>query len=577
MNTPRTLETVDVVVVGTGAGGGILIHELVQKGFSVLALEQGDSLQDGYFTNTTAPEHEDKFGINDRMKWPLDPLTAFIDNNQSASQLYAGEDNQSTSQRTSSTFQNRQIFRLNGKLNLWNGVSLRQSVRDFRGKAFGDSDGNWPIGYPDLEPHYGEVERLIGVCGSREGLDVIPDGDFLPPMPFRRSDHLASRAAGTFKKERVKAIPMRKAVETRPNRGNACTGCGVCFYGCRSGSIYKFSSHVLPRLRGHPRFELRCRTKVARLNRNRNTHRIESVECIDTLTGHRFEIRASVFVLAAGAMETPRILFNSKDEDFPTGLANRSGVLGRYLQDNVTVSVTGTLWKLWGQKSTRFQGFGDHLLIPRFQFANEAFRGGYQIQFVQAQLRRPSYVAGMGFLPAWVKRPMATFLFNSFAALHMEGKPDACRDNRLTPSKERDVDGLPKVDVSYRFTENDLRMQEHMSRFGRAFLRRCSGVFLESRAFGPGHSIHYAGTCRMATQATEGVVDQNLRAFDHTNLYICDASVFPELSEKNCSLTIMALAHRLGSYLSRPGIVHDRVLECRESETVSPDKHEGLQ
>ncbi|MBK8574620.1 MAG: GMC family oxidoreductase [Elusimicrobia bacterium] len=552
MSSHPTNQTVDVCVVGTGAGGGLLIYELVRRGLSVLALEQGAAINDDYFTNRSSPDQEGRMGIDDNMPWPLEPLTAFIYNNRRAGRLYADQADQSTSGKTSADFMNRQIFRLNGKQNLWNGVSLRHSRRDFQGKDCGDSDINWPIDYSDVEPHYSEVEKLIGVCGTREGLDVVPDGEFLPPMPLRPADHLMCRAVRSYKDRRIQAIPMRKAVETRPDRPNACEGCGVCFYGCRSGSLYKFSSHLLPRLIGNRRFNLLCQTKVVRLRRNSLTHRIEAVECLDLGSGERFEVKAHMVVLAAGALETPRILFNSKDQAFPNGLANGSGLLGKYLQDNVTVSVTGTLWKMWGQKFPKFEGFGDHLLIPRFQFNNGEFRGGYQIQFVQAILRRPTYVAGMGFLPSWLKEPMAKLMFNSYAALHMEGKPESLRVNQAVPSAELDVHGLPKVDVHYTFSGNDRRMQDHMVRFGKGLMRRCSGIFVESRVFGPGHSIHYAGTCRMAARAEEGVVDRDLCSFDHRNLFVCDASVLPELSEKNCSLTVMALAHRLAGKLERP-------------------------
>jgi glucose dehydrogenase len=131
------------------------------------------------------------------------------------------------------------------------------------------------------------------------------------------------------------------------------------------------------------------------------------------------------------------------------------------------------------------------------------------------------------------------------------GKPEVRAANRVFPSRHCDKYGLPQVDVHYRFTESDLRMQQRMIYYGKRILRKCSGlivtVYPDAR---PGGAIHYAGTCRMADRDSDGVVDKNLQTFDHPNLYICDGSVLPEISEKNLTLTIMALANRLARHLT---------------------------
>lgn len=548
-DSPKTLQT-EICIVGTGAGGGILAYRLALQGRDVISLEQGQPIADSYFTNELNPEDEAHFGIAPELPWDMNPAQSFYFSNAQAYALYAKGDELSTSPASRQAFINMQTFRLNGKMNLWNAVALRYSKRDFRPKDCGDADVNWPIGYADLETHYGAVERLIGVCGTREGLDELPDGDFLPPLPLRPADRIVQRAAAKFHDVTMRAIPMRKAVETRPERANHCRSCGDCIFGCTAGSVYKFSSHLLPHIAERSNYRLLCGVKVLRLVRGPESNRIDAAECVAIATGEKLRVEAKVFVLACGALETPRVLFNSGDAGFPHGLANGSGLVGCYLQDTVKAILGTSLWKLIGSKEKYDQGSNDAILIPRFLFGKQNFRGGFQGQFSHFLPKRPYYLDTLRALPAWLKRPLARWLFKSFVALLFFGKPEAVKTNRLIPSEARDKHGVPQVDVEYTPTENDLRMKESMLYWGRRILRQCSGLVITTFTEDtPGRSIHYAGTCRMAPNASAGVVDANLRSFDHPNLYLCDGSVLPEISEKNLTLTIMALAERLAGEL----------------------------
>lgn len=546
-----SVEKCDICIVGTGAGGGILAYQLAINNFSVLSLEQGEKIDNSHFSNQLNPEQEQNFGIAADMSWPLQPAASFYYDNFQANQLYAKSETLSTSLQSKAVFDNRQIFRLNGKQNLWNGVCLRYSDRDFRPKDYGDSDSNWPIGYDDIEEHYTKVERLIGVCGTKEGLDCLPDGEFIPPKPLRPADKIVIEAVKKFRGVNIRAIPNRKAVETRSDVAHHCRSCGICAYGCSSGSIYKFSSHLLPRIVTRSNYQIIYKCKVIRLLRNQDSNQIYAAECIDTETHRRFRVEAKVFVLAAGTLETPRILFNSKDDAYPQGYANSSGTLGCYLQDNILVNVGTSLLKLFGTQKKYDVGFGDNLLIPRFLFDNQEFRGGYMAQYYNSYPRHPNYLDGFELFPGWSKKWLAKLLFKSYVVLHFQGKPEVKKSNRIVPSQEKDIYGIPKVDVHYEMTEKDRRMQQSMIQYGQRILRKCSGLVVLTYVSKPGNSIHYASTCRMAQRSNEGVVDRNLRSFDHENLYLCDGSVIPEISEKNYSLTIMALANRLASYLSK--------------------------
>jgi choline dehydrogenase-like flavoprotein len=546
----QRVERCEVCVVGTGAAGGLLAYRLATAGVNVLVLEQGAPIDESYFTNHLRPEQQETFGITEDVPWPISPNHAYFYVNAQAHRLYATHRTSSTSARAEATFVNRQVIRLNGKLNLWGGVALRQSRRDFRGRDFGDSDINWPLGYDDLEAHYAAVERLIGVCGTREGLECLPDGEFYPPKPLRPADRIVVRAVSKIRRATMRAIPNRKAVETRPDRPNVCQDCGDCIYGCHSASVYKFSSHLWPRIQDRPNVRLLCHAKVVRLVRESDGDRIRAAECLDTETRQRFRVEAERFALCAGAFETPRILLNSLDPQFPDGLANSSGTLGRYLQDSMKVLVGSPLVRLLGNREPYAAGFSDNLLIPRFLFDNSDFRGGFQAQVAHFVPKYPYYVHGLSAYPGWSRKSLARLLFHSYLAVIFFGKAEVRRENRLLPSEQHDKYGVPQVDVHFQYTPSDLRMQQSMLTWGQRILRKCSGWFpysLPDRLPGPG--IHYAGTCRMSDSPDQGVVNPDLRCFDHSNLYIGDASVMPDMSEKNLTLTVMALANRLADHL----------------------------
>src|SRR5262249_19690951 len=148
-----------ICIIGTGAAGGILAYRLAMSGRKVLSIEQGSAIQDDHFTNGYTPEQDEYFGIAPDKTWPVLPADAYFDENAQAARLYARSDTLST---TAAGFSNRQVFRVNGKQNLWAGVSLRYAPRDFRARDVGDGDVNWPIGYDDLASHYSSVEQLIG-------------------------------------------------------------------------------------------------------------------------------------------------------------------------------------------------------------------------------------------------------------------------------------------------------------------------------------------------------------------------------------------------------------------------------
>lgn len=532
-----SVEPHDVCIVGTGAGGGILAHTLVQAGMRVISVEQGDALPEDYFTRVNPPGDPADFGLKPDVTFPLDPHEFAFHH-----KLYASPGMRSSHTAVPGSFRQYQILALNGLMNLWNGVSVRLSQEDFDG---------WPLAYRDLEHHYGAVERVGRVCGTRENLRDLPDGEFIAPKALRPPDLLFKAAAGKIRGHDLRVIPNRKAVETRPEQPNHCRDTGGCISGCPYDAVYKFSSHLLPSMKNSGRYTLRLNSKAVGLQCKAPGEPIQGLWVLDPHTGAKDIIQAKTYVLSAGALETPRILFNSATDGLPQGLANSSGQLGQGLQDNPKALLSTSLWRLWGSRKRYPAGYGDHLLV----LARTETAGGESFrcigQFVHQLPAIPLYLPWLRACPPALKPWLAKQLFRSYATLAFFAPATRKPGNRLVPSQRKDALGVPQVEVVYRQSSQEQAMKQAMLALGEKLLRKASATMILKEEAASGLGIHYAGTARMAAEPSQGVVDANLRCFDHPNLYVCDGSVIPKLPEKHLTLTIMALAHRLGRHLAQ--------------------------
>ena len=293
---------------------------------------------------------------------------------------------------------------LGGRTNHWGRISLRFGPDDFRRRSLDGLGDDWPIGYDDLKPYYDQVDDLIGVFGSVEGLPNEPDGHFLPPPRPRCYELLIKQAADRLK---VTCIASRLSILTRPHNGRkACHYCGQCGRGCAIHANFSSPSVLLPPALATGRLSLVTRA-MAREVTTDETGLATGVAYIDTATGRENHVRARIVVLAASACESARILLNSTSSRFPQGLANSSGAVGRYLTDTTGVSVSGFIPKMMHGVPHNEDGVGGmHLYMP-WWLDNRTldFPRGYHIELGGGR-RMP----GAGFLAASTAfaAPMAT-------------------------------------------------------------------------------------------------------------------------------------------------------------------------
>ncbi len=530
-------------VIGTGAGGGILAYRLAKAGADVLVINSGGIPAQSEFQNGLGPQQKGHFEIDRHTTFPVRPKMYF------AHPLLADAPSRSSLESPrEGGFRHYQIHHVNGLQNLWNGICLRYSEDDFANRHSYSQDCQWPISLGDIADHYSEVERLALVVGERNGLRQFPDGSFLPPRSARQIDNVfVDSNAGSLGPD-LFLFENRKAVDLRPDSAQKCVACGNCGRGCRSGSVYKFSTHLLPQIRSLRNFRLLEHTRAIKLTAvegdNAEGFSISNVLAIDERTSQIVEIEADVVILCAGAIESPRLLLNSFADN-----RSRAEQVGEFLQDSPRAVVGSSLFRLWFKPTNEDRGYGDHVLLGGQIKDSNGERFPFVGQFWSDFLKVPYYLAEMPRLPRFLMETISRQVFKSTATLVLYSPAVPQRRNKVVLADEIDHFGQRQVRIDYQTSEIEADHGRRLAALARRMFRKASGYIANGVGSPPGSSIHYVGTCRMAADPKGGVVDKDLKYFKSKNLYVCDGSVIPALSEKHPTLTIMALAHRLAERL----------------------------
>ncbi len=519
----------DVGVIGSGPAGGVLAKELAEAGAKVALVEAGRLM--------TAEDFH-------YHAWPYE-----FPNRKKPTLYYPPEVGAAIRYEDCDHIFVDRIRAVGGRSIHWNAACFRFAERDFREKSLEGVEEDWPLSYQELAPYYSYVEKMIGVCGSRENLDVLPDGEYLRPLRFRCSEEIVKRACS---KMGIRMIPTRKAVLTEPYDDRPpCHYCGHCMEGCDVGAILTVPNSMLPKAQKTGNFTL-IPNKVARELLVDREGKVRAVSVVDTVTRKEEEIRARVFAVCCATIESARLLLNSRSPQFPNGLANSSDLVGRYLTGHVTSTTMGYLEELAGTRPVNNDGATDHAYIPRFNLGakKQEYVGGYQYQVQFNSFMFPHHAHHLkGFGRSFKER--VRFLQPGYFHMGGFGKVLAQCENRVTVDPTRlDAYGIPIPVIRFRFSKNDRVLWKDMREKAEEILHASKSRLVLSAGSEPsGFASHETGTARMGKDPRTSVLNSFCQAHDVRNLFVVDGSCFTTFPEKNPTLTIMALAVRAARYM----------------------------
>jgi choline dehydrogenase-like flavoprotein len=502
-----------VVIIGSGAGGGVLANELAQRGISVVVLEAGKRLQMSDIKNDEVA----MFGL---FTW-MDPRT------------------------TSGTWTVAKLWPtlpvwtcklVGGTTVHWGAVALRFQEHEFKphtryGHVAGANLIDWPVDLKEMEPYYERAEEKMGVSG-RNGMPLLPI-----------SNHGKVLFAGAkkigYKEYRVPTM----GINSVPHDGRAsCQQTGFCIQGCTFQAKWSTMYVEIPKAEATGRAEIRAESQALRIEHDAKG-KVTGVVYADKNGVHHRQ-RARIVCVAANAIESPRLLLNSESSMFPQGLANSSGQVGR----NYMKHTTGTVFGVFDKPVHMYRGTAQSGIVMDEARLNTSrgFVGGYQMELLPQGL--PSFAqnvvpGGWGRERAWVLDRYA-----NVAGLWVIGEDMPQEKNRITVhADKKDRFGMPIPNVHFDDHPNDIAMREHGYKQGTALYDSIGAKKIVKVP--PYPSTHNMGTNRMADNPRDGVVNKFGQSHDVKNLFVSDGSQFPSSGGENPTLTIVALALRQSEYI----------------------------
>jgi choline dehydrogenase-like flavoprotein len=538
----RPAETVDFVIVGSGAAGGVMAKELSVAGFSVVVLEQGPRVDPTTWTHDElAGQAQGRNYSNDARRQP---------------QTF-----RKTETEVAKVGQGRLSYhRLVGggsmmfTANYWRFHEIDFHEASVLGTMAGTGLADWPIGYPDLEPYYTRAEWELGVSGEVGPFDPPRSKPYpMPPLPVKSSGVLFAKGARALG---LHPQPTPMAILSRPWNGRPpCQHCGFCFgnlceYTAKSGTLYT----VIPLAEATGRCEIRAESYAARVETNAQG-RATGVTYFDRDKREQFQAARAVVLCANGA-ETPRLLLMSASSRFPDGLANSSGAVGRYLMFNGGGGATG----LFDDPLNEYKSVVDTRMVHDF-YNSDPRRGFYGGGGIDSRGPWQPLSFASGGLPPdaprwggeWKKMIGEYFVRTMNASGHTTSIPLWTNRVDLDPELKDDW-GLPCIRTTFKNHPD-----EHLTR--RFFGARAREILLAAGARriwgGPGAEdrdqtggVHLLGTCRMGNDPKTSVIDKYHRTHDVRNLFLCDGSSLVTGGRGQPTATIQALAYRAGEHIA---------------------------
>jgi choline dehydrogenase-like flavoprotein len=566
LQVKKKSKTYDAVIIGSGAGGGMAAYVLANAGLNVCLLEAGPM----YDPKTDSNQLKNAWESPRRGKG-----TKFRPFGDFDGCYWGWEiDGEPYTQKGDSKWEWWRARMLGGRTNHWGRISLRFGPKDFKRRSIDGLGDDWPIGYEDVKPYYDKIDQLLGVFGTNEGLENDPDGFFLPP-PKPRLHELFIKKGAT--RVGVPVIPSRLSILTKQinkDRGE-CFYCNQCGRSCKVYADFSSSSVlVIPALKtGHLDLVTGAMAREILTDREGLA---TGVSYVDKNDMQEYEVSGRTVVLAASACESARLLLNSKSPRHPQGLANSSGVVGKYLHDSTGADMGGIIPALLDRKRYNEDGVGGMHVYSPWWLDNKKldFPRGYHIEY-GGGFGMPLYGFSWGIeklngeMPIKGKRKEAggygaslkedyRYFYGSHIGMAGRGESIAREDNycEIDPTVV-DKFGIPVLRFNTHYTSYEINQARHMKKTFAEILDSLGAVNIwgadgPENNYGlhnPGNIIHEAGTVRMGKDRNAAPLNAWSQAHDCKNLFCVDGGPFVSQADKNITWTILALSMRTSEYI----------------------------
>ena len=545
--------TYDAIVIGSGISGGWAAKELTEKGLKTIMLERGRDIvhvKDYVSANKAPWEFPHRGGRTQQLIKDHPVLKRDYPLNEANPDYWVNE--QESPYIETHRFDWFRGYHVGGRSLMWGRQSYRWADIDFEANAKDGIAIDWPIRYKDLAPWYSYAEKFAGISGNRDGLSILPDGDFLPPMEMNCVEKDVSKRFNEHYKGLRNMVMGRTANITVPHIGRTnCQYRNKCALGCPFGAYFSTQSSTLPAAMATGNLTVRPFSIVTKILYDKDTKKAKGVEVLDAETNKTYEFYAKVIFLNASTINSAWVLMNSATDIWPDGLGSSSGELGHNLMDHhLGVGASG---HMEGYEDKYYFGRrANGIYIPRYRNLNgdkrDYIRGfGYQGRASRESWSRsiPELSIGAGLKDALSEPGEWTMNIGGF------GETLPYHENKVTLSKDKkDKWGLPVPVIDAIIRDNENKMRIDMMNDAKEMLEAGGVTKVKTHIMEAvlGRGIHEMGTARMGHDPKTSVLNKWNQVWDAPNVFVTDGSAMVSTACQNPSLTYMAMTARAADY-----------------------------
>ncbi len=545
-------ETVyDAIVIGSGIAGGWAAKELTEKGLKTLMVERGKNIEHVKdYVNASKEVWEFPHRDQRTQKMIQDHPVLKRDYPLNEQTFGMWENDKESPYTETKRFDWYRGYHVGGRSLMWGRQSYRWNKWDFEANAKDGISVDWPIRYDDLAPWYSYVEKFAGIQGSKEGLEVLPDGEFLPAMELNCAEKDVKAKLESHYNKKRRLIIGRSANITQPKPEQNRTNCQYrdrCWRGCPFGAYFSTQSATLPAAQKTNNLTLETNKVVTKIIYNKDTKKATGVEVLDTITNKTIEYKSKIVFVCASALNSAWVLMNSATDVWEGGLGSSSGELGHNVMDHhFRTGANGTV-----------EGFADKYLFGRRP------TGIYIPRYRNVYDDKRDYIRGFGYQGGAGRgrgQEVAEFTIgadlknaltepNDNWGINFLGFGEMLPDhsNKITLNKNvKDKWGLPVLDFDVEIKENEKKMRIDMMNDAKEMLEASGVKNVQTYDWGysVGMGIHEMGTARMGRDSKTSVLNGNNQVWDALNVFVTDGACMTSASCVNPSLTYMALTAR---------------------------------